>query len=130
MNKIIFILVLLVLLVCFGFIFRNKIKEKIDNKRGKKEFENNIVLGNAGGVQYSLNPATTADEIYNALHRDCLFGLCENEQIAITALLNTPKAFISMVSDSYMKKYKLNLESDLVKLLDNENWVKVRELFQ
>ncbi len=129
MNRIIAIFILIVLLVFLGFWLVKKTKDKLDNKKAKKEFESNIITGNAGGVSYSLNPATTADEIYDALHNSCLWGMCEHEQVALVALLNTPKQFIPQVADAYMKLHKLNLESDLTRLLDNENWQKVRYLF-
>lgn len=101
----------------------------MDSKKAKKDFEKSTFSGTVNGQEYSLNTATTAAEIYNALHRDCLFGACEFEERVVLALQNTPKEFIPMVSDSYMRNHKLNLQSDLIELLDNSNWLKVKHLF-
>lgn len=117
-------IVVAIILVIF-FVYK-KISNAIEVARAKREFDKYSITGGSGASSYSLNPATVAQEIYSAFHE--YWGM-EDEERAMTAILNVPKAFVKSVSDAYYSLYKLQLSSEFIKYLSPEEYVKVRSQF-
>jgi len=132
--KIIIFILIIVALIIISIIIAKKVKKAKIARDAAKNYNESFVTGNTGGQAYSFNGATVASEVYNALHYDCMWGACEYEGAAVSAINNVPKAFMKVVNDAWNKEYQSKvdgrtLQQDLKKYLSEENWNAVRSQF-
>lgn len=121
-----------------GSIARKQIKKAQERKRlrdMKKVFEdgkkNTIAVDQQGNItQVTINTATAAATIYDAIYNNDPMGWTEDETRIVNTLQKIPKGFIKDVEADYNKLYKKNLREDVIKALDTDEWEKVQHLFE
>lgn len=132
--KIIIFVLIIVALIIISIIVTKKVKKAKIARDAAKNYNESFVTGTTAGQAYSFNGATVASEVYNALHYDCMWGACEYEGAAVSAINNVPKAFMKVVNDAWNKEYQSKvdgrtLQQDLKKYLSDANWNAVRSQF-
>lgn len=121
------IIILVIIAIIVILIVAKKVKSNLDAIKARKSYEGSLVdMGNG-----SFNARMVAETVYNAMHNDCIFGMCEEDGKVVEALLPIPKQFIKQVTAEYYKvdNSKLVMPLDLQKLMDAENWNKIKYLF-
>ncbi len=132
--KLIIAILIIVAIIVISIIIAKKVKTARTAREAAQSYESSFVTGTTGGQAYSFNGATVASEVYNALHYDCMWGACEYEGAAVSAINNVPKAFMKVVNDAWNKEYQKKvdgrtLQQDLKKYLSESNWNAVRSQF-
>lgn len=112
----------------------NRFSERKRLKEQEKLFKQSqvpvsITDGKGQVVTVTLNTATAATKIYDAIYNNDAFGWTEDETTIVNTLKAIPKAYIPDVVVNYKTLYKKNLQEDVVKALDQDEWQKVDHLF-
>jgi hypothetical protein len=127
-KTIIIIVVCVVVAIILFFVIRAAIIYA-KKKKAQRLFESSYVSGTygTGGTAVIANLGTTAATIYDAFY-NYWGGMSEDEETAIVALSNIPKANIPALSDIYFQLYAKNLREDFVKYLDAAEFKRVQTL--
>lgn len=91
-------------------------------------FANSTATTTVAGTPVSINLGTTAQKINSAFH-DYYWGLAEDEETAIIALLGVPKNLVPQLSSVYFQAYDLNLNDEFLKYLSSSDYERVAQQF-
>ena len=115
---------LVIILLAFVFFFWNEVKSfllKIKTKKSLSAYENSSIP-----VRY-INPVETAYVIHDAFYGH-FFGLVEDEQAAINALMAVPPPMVRSVASAYFNIDGKNMYDDFVKYLSDAQYREVKTL--
>jgi len=112
-----------------GKIIYNRIKVRQDAKEYGQANVPIIVTSNGQQVQSNINLKNIASKIYEAFYNADWFGVTEDEETAIKAIKQVPKALINKLMQEYAKLYNKNLQNDFVKFLSPTDYDRVEYLF-
>jgi len=97
-----------------------KIYSQIKLKHEKNILDTSVATYDIGAI---------AAEIYDSFYNNDFFGITEDEQRAIDALLPVPNEYVPKVSDTYFKLYNKILKADFVKYLSSDQWNIIKQKF-
>jgi hypothetical protein len=122
-------LVLILALLLVLFLVIRSVWAYAERIRQEKILQNSTVNTTINGVPVSVNLGTKAVAIYGAFHKNDWFDLSEDEEKAMTELLNVPKNVIPELSAIYFQLYDKNLKSEFESYLGTDDWNKISYLF-
>ena len=80
-------------------------------------------------VNTTINLASKAGEIYDALYNNDWFGATEDETRAVNVVKTVPLQLIPQLEQQYATLYSKDLRADLINFLDSDEWEKISYLF-
>lgn len=116
------------------FLARNVVKNWSEAAKRRKELEvwqGGVITGGVtspGGTNSPVNLAQISAEIYDSFCNNDWLGWTEDEERAISALLQVPKPYIKDLANYYSQLYKRNLYNDFVAYLTSSDYERVRSL--
>lgn len=122
--------IIIAVLVLVVFTNYKRIATKIKAwRQGKDHDDSNVLVDVGGGSSVNINLQQTANEIFEALHGN-MYGMTEDEETAISAILLVPKAKIKILNMYYAsingKGY--SIYTDFKKYLSTSEYNKVKHL--
>ena len=117
-----------------GYKVFKKIQERIELKRklnlyGQAQTAYTVVTPQGQTVNATVNLATKAGEIYDALWNNDPFGWTEDETRAVDVVKTVPAALIPQLEQTYAQLYSKDLRADLISALDSDEYDKISYLF-
>jgi hypothetical protein len=123
--KLLLILAFIIVVVLVTKYILNSIKKA----KQQKIIENSQVTTTVNGQAVSVDLGTRASAIHAAFHDNDWFGMSENEEQAMTELMNVPKNLVPKLSEVYYNLYGKNLKSEFQSYLSVEQWNKISGMF-
>jgi hypothetical protein len=108
-------------------IMRDRKKKKDLNVISQLQKTTTIKGINANGKPATINLATAASEIEDALFSNIY---TEDEERAIRVFKSVPIKYIKQLGDVYQKVYNRNLQEDLRKYLSDEQFISIKYFFR
>lgn len=122
-------LIIIAVLIIAAYVVIKKVWKYFDDKRRSKIIDNSTKTGTgASGQPVSINLGTIASKIHDAFYNNDWFGMTEDEEGAIIALLNVPKSLIPDLSAIYYQLYSKNLKEEFQRFLGASDWKRVENL--
>jgi hypothetical protein len=117
-----------------GYKVFKKIQERIELKRklnlyGQAQTAYTVTTPAGQTVNATVNLATKAGEIYDALYNNDPFSWTEDETRAVNVVKTVPPALISQLEQTYAQLYSKDLRADLISFLDSDEYDKISYLF-
>ena len=117
-----------------GYKVFKKIRERIElrqklNLYGQAQTAYTVVTPQGQTVNATVNLATKAGEIYDALWNNDPFGWTEDETRAVDVVKTVPAALIPQLEQTYAQLYSKDLRADLISALDSDEYDKISYLF-
>lgn len=89
-----------------------------------KQLETVLATSTVAGI----NLGSVAQRIYAAFH-EYSYGLAEDEEAAIIALLDVPKALVPQLSSIYFTLYSKNLNNEFTQYLSTSDYARIQAQF-
>lgn len=116
-----YVKIIIIVLICIAlFILIRNAVTYFKKMEAERLLNSAVASGTVGGVAYSTNYGSAAQRIYSAFYDNDWLGLTENEEAAIIAINDVPKAFVPQLKNTYFNMYSKNLEADCIKYLGDE----------
>lgn len=117
-----------------GYKVFKKVKERIELRRKLNLYAGaqsayTVVTPQGTTVNATVNLATKAGEIYDALYNNDPFGWTEDETRAVNTVKTVPPALIPQLEQTYAQLYSKDLRADLIAFLDSDEYDKISYLF-
>lgn len=113
-------IVILIVLAILIFIAIRNLMVYVKKIKAENLLNNATATGGTGSTAFSTNYGSVAQRIYSAFYDNDWFGWTENEEAAIVAVNDVPKAFIPQLKETYFNLYGKNLNEDCIKYLKDE----------
>lgn len=112
----------------------SRILTKLQLKQRLLQYQNAqipVTYTTSGGQQVTqtINLASVAGDIEDALYNNDWFGATEDETRAVNAVKTVPKALIPQLEATYLQLYNKDLRADLLNYLSSSEWSQISFLF-
>lgn len=121
-------IVVMVILAIIAFVVGRKLVVYYKKVQAENLLSSTLATGSVNGQPFSVDYGSISQRIYAAFYENDWLGWTEDEEGAIIALTDCPKAFIPQLKDAYFKLYSKNLNADFTKYLSTASYSRVQNL--
>lgn len=112
--------IIIIVLLIFLYVIAKNIYAWYKKRQAESLLANSTIAG--------INLGSVAQRIYAAFH-EYYYGAAEDEETAIIALLDVPKALVPQLSDIYFQLYSKNLQNEYTQYLSASDYARVQNQF-
>lgn len=117
-----------------GYKVFKKVRDRIALNRKLQQYQSaqtayTVTTPTGTTVNATVNLATKAGEIYDALYNNDPFGWTEDETRAVNTVKTVPPSLIPQLETTYAQLYTKDLRADLIAFLDSDEYDKISYLF-